>query len=498
MLEISDVVDRESLKRWLDDYIEKSDKEALQSQLIWLSSRVAGKAAPLAWAKFHDLPSGPGIEVSGLLALRPLAVLVVCGLVNSSSLNSVMLAAERKSSAIEAARRGHLAFRSIVVACRTKVNPPKFISSIVATSAWTIPANQEAAHQIYSSLQSDLERIVSGRWNSYEPLWLDENPFALEWSELKQRIGHRLGGSQVDPNGHHREDWSFWITWYDRLLEGKDIYAQELHDILITLTDEDWDKGAAHINPKFDSVLALYRRSDSYIGERIKRDEDGQFEREEVAHPPEVLLRNAVSKVEDAISNLIEAASTYTGNHMLFQAAIVARDLQDVLARYPDDFLRLHDEFLESCCDLDRDFSKAEISQERMLNRLYRALDTGALDMRENDEDTKRACKTRVNSRALNLDDEVKTQLRKVQEEASAESQPALAAEMEADLETGLDESNSDETRANAMKREGSRLIRMDVIKRQEVVKAAEDANKVVKGGSAAWSVIREVWSWFV
>jgi len=110
-------------------------------------------------------------------------------------------------------------------------------------------------------------------------LWSGENPFAQHWSDLKRAIQAKASRSEETARGPDPSDWSFWIVWYDRLLEGKDIFAQELHDILITLTDEDWNKGPAHINSKFESVLLKYQEDDAFFdGEIVYDNETGKLQ----------------------------------------------------------------------------------------------------------------------------------------------------------------------------------------------------------------------------
>ena len=58
-------------------------------------------------------------------------------------------------------------------------------------------------------------------------------------------------------------DWTFWITWFDRVLAGKDIHAEMLVPILNDLTEDDWLGDPAKVNPLFDEVLAVYLAEDS-------------------------------------------------------------------------------------------------------------------------------------------------------------------------------------------------------------------------------------------
>jgi len=53
-------------------------------------------------------------------------------------------------------------------------------------------------------------------------------------------------------------DWTFWITWYERVLAGKDIYPNMLSPILNGMTEEDWLGEPDEVNARFKDVLAKY------------------------------------------------------------------------------------------------------------------------------------------------------------------------------------------------------------------------------------------------
>jgi hypothetical protein len=63
---------------------------------------------------------------------------------------------------------------------------------------------------------------------------------------------------EVDKN-----DWRFWIAFYNRLLAGKNIHADLLAPILSNLTKEDWLGDPALVTPLFDDVLAVYDAEDA-------------------------------------------------------------------------------------------------------------------------------------------------------------------------------------------------------------------------------------------
>ena len=74
------------------------------------------------------------------------------------------------------------------------------------------------------------------------PLWPDENPLASEWEDLKAKL--IADATSDDP---HSADWSFWIDWYEGLLEGR---AQNIDMLLEIITTDkiDWEAPPREVN----------------------------------------------------------------------------------------------------------------------------------------------------------------------------------------------------------------------------------------------------------
>ena len=86
------------------------------------------------------------------------------------------------------------------------------------------------------------------------PLWPDTIPdkIAEDWSRLSDLL------LDLDPN------WSVWTEWYDDRLRGTDNprsrpLIEELEVERALIPDEDWGKGAAHVNALIVEIEAKYR-----------------------------------------------------------------------------------------------------------------------------------------------------------------------------------------------------------------------------------------------
>jgi len=63
------------------------------------------------------------------------------------------------------------------------------------------------------------------------PLWRSNNPIDHLWERKKSELQT------------HPEDWSFWIDWYQHILDGRPQNWDMLEEIAL-IAPEDWEKGA--------------------------------------------------------------------------------------------------------------------------------------------------------------------------------------------------------------------------------------------------------------
>jgi len=241
MVEIADIVDRKSAEAWLEAHVADVGEDLGKQHFVYLASRAAARTSPSDWAFCID--SRQTFKMSELMHLRALITSCVVGNFPSSEINDAAFTPNFIKSPPGHASVYAAAFY-VLLAARTYTD-----EALIGFTVDAISAGPPIV-KTYEDFSRDVLLLEESGRKQFSPIWPSESPIAQIWADLKHAI-------RTDPS--RPENWSFWIAWYDRLLEGKDIYAQDLHDILITLTDEDWDKGPAHINPKFDSVLALYQ-----------------------------------------------------------------------------------------------------------------------------------------------------------------------------------------------------------------------------------------------
>ena len=63
----------------------------------------------------------------------------------------------------------------------------------------------------------------------------------------------------TDPRG---ADWSFWIRWYDDILEGNPQNWDMLHEIATT-PDINWEASSREVNDKINGIVEAYALKNS-------------------------------------------------------------------------------------------------------------------------------------------------------------------------------------------------------------------------------------------
>ncbi len=103
----------------------------------------------------------------------------------------------------------------------------------------------------WSSFVADMGRYerakdANGAFNF--PLWepkSDAKIFVAMWDIVKRNL------TENSPK------WAFWIDWYERILDGRPQNWDMLEEIAL-IDPEDWDKGAAHVNPMIERIRKRY------------------------------------------------------------------------------------------------------------------------------------------------------------------------------------------------------------------------------------------------
>ena len=228
-MEASEVQDEESLRRYLGGLPEDERHDVA----LRVAFRAAARALPdFAW--FLTVHSENDTNTNQLLSVL-----------------AVTLAAE-----IETHPSLYVNDASVVSAVRAAISGGLYSINALATA---LAVKDHYIHAIasigqevhgWSQIGADLPDV------NHKDLLDDGAPseFSKTWRVAKTAL-------QAETTA----DWSFWILWYERVLAGWDTLPDALAPIFNRLTEDDWEKGPAHINPLFDGVLAMYRADDARV-----------------------------------------------------------------------------------------------------------------------------------------------------------------------------------------------------------------------------------------
>lgn len=263
-MEIAEVVDRESLEAYLNGLPDESNMTTAQ----FVAFRSGARVAPIAFRFFAENGFADDHAARVLPIWASIAVQNVVLSAPARSLSGVAISHAAKAIDYHADYAG--AHSTDMVADATlAVSNGSFSSAAVVEAADYFKGTviNSVTHGVYyaanafaqmtpkarvdfwSFVRDDLQH---GRAAQDKPLWLDAGmPVALEaeWHAA-------CSACDADKSG---ADWTFWTTWYDRILTGKDIHADRLAPIFNEITEEHWVVDPARVNARFEEVLAIYQ-----------------------------------------------------------------------------------------------------------------------------------------------------------------------------------------------------------------------------------------------
>ncbi|MBS1303817.1 hypothetical protein [Loktanella sp. SALINAS62] len=308
-MDIAQVQDEESLKRYLDALPEDDAVEAVKRIL----SRTSARYLPMIAIEFAE---NQHLRASGATAV-PFFGAVATSLVANDIKNKRTLesSAYAVASVATAVAEQTATYSSFFQSGRYG-NSGFFVAAYAPMACFTSTAKQAIPYAINA-----LNSLVPNRkWSevntdllakSGDPVW-----YAKMSGEYRKSWEHVQDVFENDPSA----DWSFWIAWYERVLSGRDFLAADMAEVLSTLGKDDWDKGPAHINPMFDGVLGLYRAQDADqiiaatpLGEDVTYDEENA-----------VLVLRATDTIEQ--DYLVDVLGQISSACRLFESSDVARN----------------------------------------------------------------------------------------------------------------------------------------------------------------------------
>ena len=309
----------------------KANKEARQHDIIFISAR--------ALLNSSVAPISPTDEI------KRAAV--------SSSYASASVSTTSPAAFATAISSDSAAFALSVNSFDATVLASSAVSSFGAAAVWKAVSKDIAAFE----KGADVATVLG------LPLWQGENPIANIWQQ--QRSYLKL----------HPIDWSFWIDWYQRILDGRPQNWDMLEEIAL-IDPKDWDKGAAHVNGLIAEIQARYLRDATPYSEKIEVNPDtGNLRSVPTTMESERLYQTALDRVHDALDDLRpdgELAQHHAGLEK------VAKRLDRTLDRYAGNPQRVHDDFLLSARQITALVASTEVAEGEDVDALQSSLVTGS------------------------------------------------------------------------------------------------------------------------
>lgn len=113
---------------------------------------------------------------------------------------------------------------------------------------------------------------ISSVVKDFQELGITENDFwrltrrdlsearMIAWYDAPPEVFNKKLASVADKLIIEDENWSFWLLWYERVLEGADWHASELWEVLNKVrANFNYQDTSKKVNANFDPLLAIYR-----------------------------------------------------------------------------------------------------------------------------------------------------------------------------------------------------------------------------------------------
>jgi hypothetical protein len=232
MVEIAEIVDRESFESWLEQ------EELPHEAMVVLAFRSAARAFPLLWLELGRKSRSDRRDSSNLLIFRKL--LISCSFVRAQNASlrtnlapvasantrayGVLTESSVTAKAADSARAAAASAANAAASAATAGSYAAYAAS-KATSAAGFAS--DAALVAWDAVRSDCNGIADRHATLSARLWPDGyNPLRKSWQD-----------TQAHFEGLSDHPWPFWLDWYQRLLDGTEDRWDLLTDI--ALLDKD-------------------------------------------------------------------------------------------------------------------------------------------------------------------------------------------------------------------------------------------------------------------
>lgn len=292
-MEIAEVVDRESLEAYLNGLPIESGLRSAHYFALQMGARIA----PVSLSFFSRQNPFKLVDESPLPifgAISTAFTVFWSDLEPISAYPASLAALELKSSA----PIGVAASTSVVSLAAATANATKSHPAQITFETCSLSFARVGEFTYSTALRGEMrDDSIFLETGQQRPLWMS--------SEMPQQIADDWSAT-CEHLTADKNDWRFWIAFYERLLAGKDIHANLLAPILSKLTKEDWLGDPALVTPLFNDVLKVYDEEDAAAAAttvNISKGDPQSIERTKTAM---IESRGALPATLDAIMGYID------------------------------------------------------------------------------------------------------------------------------------------------------------------------------------------------
>jgi len=297
MVEISEIRDQDSLMKWLDGQP--------QDVFVAVALRMALRVFPIFLLQAIESDQS-GSEQLALAGIRALLM---------SSVAHESANARLRTKAANLARQHSYGGRSSVEAA---IFASAFVSGNVNAMRTSIGAALAAFREFGKSnkyvdagladeiaidnMRNDCLAVSQGNEVWQLSLWVDENPIGRDIARLFERLRHAVG------------DWSFWMEWYEQML---DPIAHPpnwpLLEQIALIDAEVWDAGPKAVSEAINAIQLGFSERALTTGEQFYYDPDSAlFLRRPVQSDDGAVLKYCVERLSE-LSDLAETMGNMQG-----------------------------------------------------------------------------------------------------------------------------------------------------------------------------------------
>ncbi|MEM9308080.1 MAG: hypothetical protein AAGA74_12330 [Pseudomonadota bacterium] len=309
----------------------------------------------------------------------------------------------------------------------------------------------DSAAAAWAASSFDASVLSSGKTIQLGALWPDgQQPESLQlaWTALK---------AQWEADA---ADWSFWIEWYEAMLNGEWTNWDLIFRIAKDISEEDWDAGPERVAQRIGEIKQEFLVEVLPQVNEIFETEDGLYEVRGSIADTSKLMNSVLTRVSFALDTAVQS-----NRCDLNEMALPCKILRQALATGEDDANTV-EQYLRRASSLFKagiiSGKFAEDDETRFLTDL---LDETALQLRGDHPEVAQATQTRLSQRLCEIDGETRIKTAILIDNLRDGTAQRLNAELKLAAEVARDVSSVEAT-ADAIKESGNTAGKISVLER--------------------------------